>query len=210
MVLGEPFDLPASFKGKEEQAITYKRGTGKKVRPDDCVADEGLRFGPDVPMKTIRLPVLGIDGVDESEIEVIDVKTTYKLAQRPASYVVIAYETPVVKIRESGKVKQGAMLTPVLERSIADVSLLVGLLVDKFRFLLPLYRQHQRMQAAGVTVARSTLTNLVQRSIALLEPIVDAQLESVLRSRILAMDWASPTRRPLRLASPKSRRHAEK
>jgi len=33
-------------------------------------------------------------------------------------------------------------------------------------------RQHQRLQQAGITLSRSTLTNLVKRAIALLRPIV--------------------------------------
>ena len=41
----------------------------------------------------------------------------------------------------------------VLEKSHADVSLLAGMPVDKFRYHLPLYRQHQRLTAAGVTVS---------------------------------------------------------
>ncbi|WP_419629175.1 IS66 family transposase [Thiolapillus sp.] len=44
---------------------------------------------------------------------------------------------------------------------MADVSVLAGLLVDKFVYHLPLYRQHQRMKDAGITVARSTLTQWV-------------------------------------------------
>ena len=50
-----------------------------------------------------------------------------------------------------------------------------GLLVDKFCYHLPLYRQHQRLKDAGITLSRSTLTNYVQRSIELLQPIYDAQ-----------------------------------
>ena len=76
----------------------------------------------------------------------------------------------------------------VLEKSVADVSFLVGLLVDKFAYHLPLYRQHQRLSAAGITLSRATLTNLVKQAIALLKPIVDAQRDSVLQSRVLAMD----------------------
>jgi hypothetical protein len=76
----------------------------------------------------------------------------------------------------------------VLEKSYADVSLLAGMLVDKFRSHLPLYRQHQRMQAAGITVSRASLTGWVGQAAWLLEPIVDAQRASVLGSRALAMD----------------------
>jgi len=53
---------------------------------------------------------------------------------------------------------------------------------------LPLYRQHQRMEQAGVYLSRSTLTNWAQRTSELLVPIYQAQLSSILDSAVLAMD----------------------
>ncbi len=44
------------------------------------------------------------------------------------------------------------------------------------------------MHAAGLTISRSSLSNWVHRPIDLLEPIYQSQLDSVLRSRVLAMD----------------------
>jgi hypothetical protein len=76
----------------------------------------------------------------------------------------------------------------VLERSCADVSFLAGLAIDKILYHLPLYRQHQRLAMAGVHLGRATLTNLVHRMTDLLEPIYQAQLESILASKVLAMD----------------------
>ena len=65
---------------------------------------------------------------------------------------------------------------------------LPGVLVDKFCYHLPLYRQRQRMGHGGVTVARPTLTNWVHRGRGLLEPIYRAQLRQILQSRTLAID----------------------
>ena len=62
------------------------------------------------------------------------------------------------------------------------------MLVDKFAYHLPFYRQHQRLSAAGITNSHTTLTNLVKQAIGLLKPIVDSQRDSVLQSRVLAMD----------------------
>ena len=76
----------------------------------------------------------------------------------------------------------------MLEKSYADVSLLAGMLVDKFRYHLPLYRQHQRIQAAGITVSRASLTSWVAQAAWLLEPVYEAQRASVLASQVLAMD----------------------
>ena len=63
-----------------------------------------------------------------------------------------------------------------------------GILIDKFAWHLPLYRQHQRLEAAGITVSRPWLTQIAQRSIGLLEPIHEAQFESIRQSRVKAMD----------------------
>jgi mono/diheme cytochrome c family protein len=75
-----------------------------------------------------------------------------------------------------------------LEGSRADVSFAAGLLMDKFAWHLPLYRQHQRLAASGITVSRPWLTQLAQRSISLLEPIYQAQLVSIRVSRVKTMD----------------------
>ena len=192
--LGEEFksdeDIPDV---RPKQKISYERGVGPKVRPEDCVTESGLRFDDSVPVKTIRLPLVGMEGFTEVDYDVIDIKKTYRLAQRPASYVVLCYEQPVVKMKESKEIHTAIMVMNVLERSVSDVSFLVGMLVDKFLYHLPLYRQHQRLSAAGVTLSRATLTNLTRRSIELLEPIVDAQKDSILQSRVLAMD-ETPTK----------------
>ena len=76
----------------------------------------------------------------------------------------------------------------VFEKSFADVSLLAGLLIDKFAYHLPLYRQHQRLLQAGIRLSRGTLTQWVQRAAELLEPIYHALVSSILLSQGLAMD----------------------
>ena len=79
----------------------------------------------------------------------------------------------------------------MLERSAADVSFLAAMLVDKFCWHLPLYRQHQRLLDAGITLSRSTLVYWASRAIDLLAPITDAQSAHVLASQVLAMDETS-------------------
>ncbi|NIR32269.1 MAG: transposase, partial [Gammaproteobacteria bacterium] len=59
---------------------------------------------------------------------------------------------------------------------------------DKFCHHLPLYRQHQRLAQAGITLARMTLSSLVARAAQLLKPIHDAQLAHIRAGRVVAMD----------------------
>jgi transposase len=167
------------------ETVTYQR---KKSRRDNTVSDSGLRFDDTVPMETIVLSAPGLEGIPESDQIVISEKISYRLAQRPGSYVVIKTIRPVIKLRSSQQLITAPMMDQVLERSIADVSFLAGLLVDKFVYHLPLHRQHQRITQCGIDLSRMTLTNLGNRAIALLEPIYDAQLTSILRSRVLAID----------------------
>lgn len=76
----------------------------------------------------------------------------------------------------------------VIDGSRADVSFVVGMVIDKFDCHLPLYRQHRRLDDAGIRVSRPWLTQLMQSTIALLEPIYEAQFESIRVSRVKAMD----------------------
>jgi len=171
----------------EKETVSYERRKGNKTRPDDCQTDQGLRFGPDVPVKCIVVIPDELKGEDAAGYEIIDTHYRYRLAQQSA-YVVIRYDLPVIRRKSDSTLKTAAMPPQVLESSLADVSFLAGMLVDKFAYHLPLYRQHQRLQQSGITLSRSTLTNLTKKSIALLLPIVEAQMQNVLRSRVLAMD----------------------
>ncbi len=185
-LLTQPIETPAVEQDKIQ--ITYARGKAKKQRSNECVTESGLRFSKDVPVQLIKVDPPELKGENADQYEVIDTRITHKLAQRPASYVILRYETPVLKHIAQQTLLSTPMPDQVLENSIADTSVLVGLLVEKFLYHLPLHRQHQRLSQAGITVARSTLTNWVKRSIELLRPIVDAQLAHVLQSRVLAMD----------------------
>ncbi|UCF68638.1 MAG: IS66 family transposase [Acidobacteriota bacterium] len=142
-----------------------------------------LRFDESVPVEEILLGEA--DG--EPGAEVVSEKVTYRLAQRPGSYVVLRYIRLVVK-KKDGTLSCPPAPRGVLGKSFADVSLLTGIAIEKFRYHLPLYRQDQRLKAAGIRFARSTLTDWMQRTASLLEPIYQAQLESILSSSVLAMD----------------------
>ena len=185
-VLGEPESN--STPPEDKVTVTYQRGTAKKQRSADDVNDTGLRFTDDVPVEVIEIVPAELQGADADDYEIIDTKITHKLGQCPASYVVLRYERPVLKRKSSQQLVTTPAADNVLDNSLADVSLLSGLLVDKFLYHLPLYRQHQRIQQAGITLSRATLTNLSKRAISLLRPIVAAQLGHVLQSNVLAMD----------------------
>jgi transposase len=170
-----------------ETVKAYQR-RGRFASLEDTPADSELRFAPSVPVEVIRVPNPEVAGLTPDDYEVIGEKVTCRLAQRPGAYVILKYVRTVVKLKESQALVCPPAPQAVLEKSVADVSVLVGLLLDKFRYHLPLYRQHQRLAHAGIRLSRGTLTQWVQRTAALLEPIYYALLSSILQSQVLTMD----------------------
>jgi transposase len=163
----------------------------RRVPTTDAAADsESLPFfdASRVPVETVTLPVAEVEGLASDQFEVIGEKVSYRLAQRPGSYVVLKYVRPVVKRRDTAMIHCPPAPAGVIDGSRADVSFIAGLLLDKFCYHLPLYRQHQRLSDAGITVSRPWLTQLAQQSASLLEPIYDAQFDSIRASRVKAMD----------------------
>jgi len=185
LTLGELFRAPTGPAAEIEVASHRRRLHGsEESKPDDGA----LRFDPSVPVEEIRLPNPELADADPSEYEKVGEKVTCRLAQRPASYLILRYVREVYKHKADGAFSCPPAPAAVLEKSCADVSFLAGLLIDKFTFHLPLYRQHQRLELAGIHLSRATLTNLVHRTAELLEPVYTAQLESILHSKVLAMD----------------------
>lgn len=180
----EPGDEPPP---PAETVKAYQRRTLLSALPDTGEED-GLRFDASVPVKVITLPNPEVKALGRDAYEVIGEKVTYRLAQQPGAYVVLKYVRQVIKLKETEQIRCPPAPPAVFEKSLADVSLLAGLLIDKCCYHLPLYRQHQRLTHAGITLNRGTLTQWVHRTADLLTPIYHALLSSILQSHVLTMD----------------------
>jgi len=187
--LGEVLAAPEDPVAAKERSVAAH--TRRQAQQDAAVGDEeSVPFFDEarVPIETIEVPDPQTQGLSPDEYEVISQKVSYRLAQRPGSYVVLKYLRLVAKRHDTQALSCPPAPTGVIEGSRADVSFLAGMLVDKFAYHLPFCRQHQRLEHSGITVSRPWLTQLGQRSIALLEPIYEAQLDSIRNSRVKAMD----------------------
>jgi len=190
MHLGQLLGELAAAPEPAEAGSRVPAHTRRKPRSD--FADEG-RDAPffdasKVPVQTIEVPSPEAQGLRPEQYEVIGEKVSHRLAQRPGSFVVLKYVRPVIKRRDTQTLHCAPAPVGVIEGSRADVSFIVGLLVDKFRYHLPLYRQHQRLLDAGFNLSRPWLTQLVQQGSQLLEPLFDAQLESICAGHVITMD----------------------
>ena len=188
--LGEIVSTPAPAAAARERVVAAHT---RRVAQRDAAAvgeAESVPFFDEtrVPIETIPVPAPELQEVPSDQLEVIGEKVSYRLAQRPGSYVVLKYVRPVVKRRDTQQISCAPAPQGVLEGSRADVSFIAGLLVDKFLYHLPLYRQHQRLNDSGIRISRPWLTQLVSQGVGLLEPIYAAQLDSIRESRVKSMD----------------------
>jgi transposase len=175
----------------EQEAPASKdriRGKTPKQRTGNEVNATGLRFDESVPTREIIIEADELKGPDADQYEMIGYKETGRIVQRTSSYEVVITKRQIVKRKDNQQLITAPVQDHVFESSVADVSFIVGLLVNKFQYYLPLHRQHQMLSAAGITLSRTTLTNLTRHAIELLRPIVVEQLISVLESKVLAMD----------------------
>jgi len=186
LALGEPL---VGVPDGAEAAISVEGHTRKPARPLwEGTSDGRLRFDASVPVQDIEVPNPDTEIYPPEAYDVVGEKITYRLAQRPGSYLVLRFKRKVLKLKDRESFSCPAAPSAVIEKSLADVSFIAGLLIDKIRYHLPLYRQHQRLQDCGIWMSRTTLTNLVHQAAALLEPIEVAQRQSILESSVLAID----------------------
>lgn len=164
------------------------RGKAPKSRKGNEINLTGLRFDESVPVREKVILADELQGPDAHEYEEVGFKEVSRIVQKTSAYEVVITKRQVVKHKTSKQLITAPQPNLIFDNSLADVSFIVGLLVNKFLYHLPLYRQHQQLSAAGITLSRATLTNLTKRGIELLRPIVIEQLISVLDSNTLAMD----------------------
>jgi transposase len=186
MSLGEGLGAPAKDPAAKRSVGAHERRV--HARPSNDEDESALFFDQRVPVETIPVPNPEMDGLEADAYEVIGEKVTHRLAQRPGSYVVLKYVRTLIKRKDDQTLHCPPAPPAVIEGGRADVSFLAGVLVDKFLYHLPLYRQHQRLTAAGIHVSRQWLTQLVLASARLLAPIVEAQWAAIRRARVKAMD----------------------
>jgi transposase len=190
MSLGEAINPEQSATAPSPLERRVAAHTRKAAAKKADTGDESVPFFDEtrVPIELIELTAPEAAGLSPDDYEVIDHKYSYRLAQRPGSTVVLKYRRPVIKLKATQAIVCPNAPVGVIEGSRADVSFVAGLLIDKFAYHLPLYRQHQRLGDNGITVSRPWLTQIGQQGIALLEPVYEAQFDSIRASRIKAMD----------------------
>jgi transposase len=143
---------------KTQEKISYTRKKRKKV---EGKLPEGTWFPEHLPRKD--------EFIDEGEGEFEFVKITERLAANESPFYV---KRIIRRIRSNeGSLKSPPVPPSIIEGTSVDISFLVYVLIAKYVWHLPLYRQEQILKSQGITISRDTLIRYVLALASLLKPI---------------------------------------
>lgn len=182
---------------KEKQVAGYTRKTRGKTEELGDNQDSGLRFDDGVEIVTEDILPEEVRELSAEEYDIIGEEISDVLSSRVTKFFVHRRRYLKVKLKNQEKndstpgiVKQ-AVEGKIFANSYLSVGFIVDMFIDKCLYSIPLYRQHQRLKYEGFHLARSTLSSNFLRYANLLMPLMLPLQQSILLSRILAIDETS-------------------
>jgi transposase len=125
---------------------------------------------------------------DTAGCKKIGEEITEVLEYEPGELYVKQYRRPKYAKPDNSGVMIGQLPSRPIEKAMAGEGLLAQIIIDKYIDHLPLHRQMQRFERAGVKLAYSTLTDWVSGACTLITPLFEALKTAVLQSNYLHAD----------------------
>jgi transposase len=142
-----------------------------------------------------RETVIEPANVDKNTLIKIGEDVSERLMLDPSKFWVERTVRPIYKVKEAG---QGQILTTtivqaparevILPGCMAGESLLSQLIVDKFLYHLPEYRQAKRFKELGVEIPTSSINRWIHATAEKLYPLYAAQMQQVLSANYIQVD----------------------
>lgn len=132
-------------------------------------------------------------GVNLDEYDVIGVDRTRLLHYRQAEVWVECIERPILrkkadKSAPNPEIVQALPIRPIIGGNHVAADMLAQLVVNKYCYHLPEYRQVKMLSDLGVTLPRNTLNSWIHAVAAVLYPLYESQCESVRSQSYLQVD----------------------
>lgn len=183
------FDVPAQTPPEQkEETITYSRKVMDKEKP--------TQVRNPFPDHLPRVDnVIWPEGVDPDTAVVMRDQITEQLDYTPGQLRVIRHIRKVVKVKtvneydeEITKFLTGNLPTFPIARGIASAALIAHILVSKYCFHLPYYRQVEMFKRLGVIIATSTIDGWQTDLEKLFEPLYKKFIEYIFSKSYLMAD----------------------
>ena len=124
----------------------------------------------------------------QTPMHMIGEETSERLDVVPAQYRVIVTHRPKLACRVCEKIVEVSAPDHLIKSGIPTESLVASVLVAKYGWHLPLYRQAKMLATQGIDLDRSTLAFWVGYAAAELEPLYERLKANLLTSAKLAVD----------------------
>lgn len=121
-------------------------------------------------------------------MHVIGEETSERLDVIPAQYRVIVTHRPKLACRACEKIVEASAPEHLIRSGIPTEAMVASVLVAKYGWHLPLYRQAKMLSVQGIDLDRSTLAFWVGYAAAELTPLYEALRRNLLASAKLAVD----------------------
>ncbi len=172
----------------EEETVTYKRKKSQKGSSKPRETWENL------PLLETR--VLEPQGVDLSRYRRIGEEVTTLVGFEPGKYYRIAVVRPkygLIDPTEPVERGKGVIIAPLpkfpIYKGVPDASLLSEIVLQKYEYHMPFYRQIKQMAHLGMTgLKEATMVGWYKRTMELLRPLYGALVQEVFHSHYIQTD----------------------
>ena len=169
--------------GEDETEITVS-GHTKKIRghrralPDNVEREEIV----------VELPESERFAEDGTPLKVIGYETSEKLSYEPSKTKVIVYRRAKYGVDSGDYVKTAPPVPMIIPKGIATAELLASVVVEKYGYGMPLYRQEYKFDQMGVDITRQTMARWVVKSAEACMPVWNILCDRLLASFYVSCD----------------------
>ena len=115
-----------------------------------------------------------------------------QLACDPMRWYIKVNRRLVYMVPSEDKLHHKQLIAPLpahpIDKCKLDISVLVLLTIDKYRYHLPLWRQQQRLHQYGIDLPYSSICSVINRTCEALEPLWYLLLKEIMVSGLVSMD----------------------
>lgn len=183
----EGFDVPKPAEPSAKPVGAHER------KPPSRKGQDAISFSEDLPKEVTFIDVpedQKICPLTGKQLVKIGEEVTVKLAYKPGSYFIKQIVRPKYAFPQGGN--EGILTAPLpeslLNRCMADESLLADILVKKFNDHLPLYRISEILGRQGINISRQILSQWVLRAGQALKPLYEEMKKQILHSGNVFVD----------------------
>lgn len=198
-----PEDQPGLFDELFEQAMNEKamqvEQMAKEIEKEGARRRAAVKKSPSRPSQyrytglEERLTTLMPEGVNADECDIIGKDVTRILHREPPKVWVEVIERPLLRAKAdknvpTPRIYQAAAPRAVIGGNHAGADMLAQIIIDKYRYHLPEYRQVRQYADLGVRLPASTINDWIHAVAARLEPLYEALRHDILTGDYLQID----------------------